>query len=137
MNPYDFKWTTFYESNSEFQYSDLGLNLTENELIICSTIINKNNYSILTTKQLYTNIDGYLQAENIFTSRIINYGEFKSNDSKGYTFGLVELENGQKFKYFIETGKASMIMIQGVKTMIRTTQMTNTQVDKLAIIWSK
>jgi hypothetical protein len=136
IKPYDFKWTTFYESNAEFK-SDFEFNLTENELIICSTIINKNNYSILTTKQLYTNIDGYLEAENIFTSTIINYGEFKSNDIKGYTFGLVQLENGQEFKYFIETGKASMVMIQGVKTLIRTTKMTATQVEKLAIIWSR
>lgn len=39
MKPYDFKWTKFYESNLDFPYQGLPLNLTEDELIICSTLI--------------------------------------------------------------------------------------------------
>jgi len=52
IKPYDFKWTKFYESNSDFLYSGLELNLLENELIICSTVMDANNYSILTTKNI-------------------------------------------------------------------------------------
>lgn len=34
IKSYEFKWTKFYESNSEFPYSGLHLGLAENELII-------------------------------------------------------------------------------------------------------
>lgn len=65
MKPYDFKWTNFYESNSDFHYSGLQLDLVENELIICSTIIDKDNFSILTTRRLFTSLDGQINIENI------------------------------------------------------------------------
>ena len=40
-------------------------------------------------------------------------------------------------KYFIETGKASMIMIYGVRSLIGIQQMSNSQVDKVSRIWDK
>ena len=65
MKPYDFKWTMFYESNSDFPYSGLHLDLTQDELIICSTFIDDDNYSILTTRQLVTKQNGQTQIGNI------------------------------------------------------------------------
>lgn len=119
MKPYDvFKWTKFYEVNSDFQYDGLNLNLTDNELIICSTIIDTDNFSILTTQKLITTENGIESSGNLINAKDKGYGDFKRyNDS--FTFGLVELENGTELKYFIETGKASMFMIQGVRTLIR------------------
>ncbi len=137
MKPYDFKWTNFYESNSDFQYSGLQLDLAENELIICSTIIDKDNFSILTTRRLFTNIDGQLSTENIQGATDKLYGDFKGYQDKAFTFGQVQLQNGNEIKYFIETGKASMIMIHGVRTLIGTAQMTNKQVDSVTRIWNK
>lgn len=58
MKPYDFKWTKFYDSNSAFPYSGLELDLIENELIICSTVIDSDNYSVLTTNKLITKENG-------------------------------------------------------------------------------
>jgi hypothetical protein len=125
MKPYDFRWTKFYESNSDFQYSALQLDLAENELIICSTIIDQDNFSILTTRRLFTSIDGQLSIENIQGATDKRYGDFKGYKDKGFTFGQVQLQDGNDIKYFIETGKASMIMIHGVRTLIGMTQMTD------------
>jgi hypothetical protein len=49
------------------------------------------------------------------------YGEFKSKTDM-YTLGDVELYTGEKLQYFVETGKASMIMINGVKTLVDITK---------------
>ena len=137
MKPYDFKWTNFYESNSDFHYSGLQLDLEENELIICSTIIDKDNFSILTTRRLLTSLDGQLCIENIQGATDKLYGDFKGYQDKDFTFGQVEVQNGNGIKYFIETGNASIIMIHGERTLIRSTQMTNEQVENVTRIWDK
>jgi hypothetical protein len=125
IKPYDFKWTKFYEVNTDFQYTELGINLAESELFICSTFIDKDNFSILTTRRLLTMRDGQLDSGNIQGATDNLYGDFKGYKTKDFTFGLVQLENGNELKYFIETGNASMIMIHGVRTLIGTTRMTN------------
>lgn len=122
MKPYDFKWTKFYESNTDFPYSGLQLNLVDNELIICSTVIDKDNFSILTTRRLLTNQEGQLSAENMQGAIDKLYGDFKGYKDQVVTFGQVQLQNGNELKYFIETGKASMVMIHGVRTLISVTQ---------------
>ncbi len=123
IKPYNFKWTKFYETNSDFSDTGFQIELDENELFICSTLIDKDNFSILTTRKLLTQHDGQLYSENIQGAIDKLYGDFKGYKNDDFTFGLVQLQNGNELKYFIETGKASMIMINGVRTLIRATQM--------------
>ncbi len=137
MKPYDFKWTKFYELNSDFPYSGLNLGLTENELIICSTVIDFENYSILTSQKLITSENGNERIGNLVNAKDKGYGDFKGYKDATLTFGLVELENGTELKYFIETGKASMIMIHGVRTLIRMQQMTEQNIENTIRNWSK
>ena len=135
FKPYDYKWTKFYESNSEFTYSGLKLELIEDELIICSTFIDSENYSILTTQKLITNENGIENTGNVIGATLKPYGDFKGIDGKALTFGIVQLENGTELKYFIETGKASMIMIHGIRTLIRTQQMTDKNIENVTRVW--
>ncbi|WP_196888265.1 hypothetical protein [Aureivirga sp. CE67] len=137
MKPYDFKWTKFYESNLDFHYEGLSLNLTEDELIICSTLIDGENYSVLTTQKLITVVEGRERAESLLGATDIGYGDFKEYKDIQVSFGFVKLENGDDLKYFIETGKASMIMIHGVRTLIRTQKMTNQNVENVTRIWNR
>jgi len=132
MNPYDFKWTKFYDCNSDLQYTypELQLDLVENELFICSTIIDIDNYSILTTQRLITKEKGIENVGNLTGATDKLYGDFIGHKGDSFTFGLVQLIRGADMKYFIETGKASMIMIHGVRTLIGTQQMTNSQIGK-------
>ena len=136
MKPYDFKWTKFYEADTDFPYTGLQLDLAENELFICSTFIDKENFSILTTRRLLTQLDGKLCSGNIQGATDKLYGDFKGYKDKEFTFGMVQLQNGNELKYFIETGKASMIMIHGVRTLIGTNEMTATQVDNIGRAWN-
>jgi hypothetical protein len=137
IKPYDFKWTNFYDTNTDFPYSALSLDLAENELIICSTVIDKDNFSILTTRQLMTKKEGQLNTGDIQAATDKLYGDFKGDKDKLITFGQVQLKNGNELKYFIETGHASMVMIHGVRTLIRTAQMTNQQIENVTRLWLK
>ena len=122
IKPYDFKWTKFYESNSDFHYSGLELDLTDDELIICTTIIDSDNFSILTTQRLITKEKGIENVGNLTNATDKLYGDFKGLEGDSFTIGFLQLDNGDDLKYFIETGKASMIMIHGVRTLIRMEQ---------------
>ena len=139
MKPYEFKWTKFYDSNSALQevYPELQLDLAENELVICSTIIDIDNYSILTTQRLITKEKGIENIGNLNGATDKLYGDFKGHKGDAFTFGLVQLISGVDMKYFVEIGKASMIMIYGVRTLIGTQQMSNPQVDKVSRIWDE
>jgi hypothetical protein len=137
MKPYDFKWTKFYDSNSDFSYQGLHLSLTNDELIICSTVIDAQNYSILTTQKLISMENGKERVGYLMGATDKGYGNFKGYKDDSVTHGLIELKNGDKLKYLIETGKASMIMIRGVRTLIRTQQMTNQNVNNVTRVWNK
>ncbi len=136
MKPYDFKWTQFYESNSDFYYKGL-INFLNDELIICSTIIDSDNYSILTTQRLLTCEKGIEQIADLTNAKNKIFGNFKGCENELITFGMVELPQGNTFKYFIETGKASMIMIYGLKTLIRTQELTDKNIENLTRVWTR
>lgn len=121
MKPYDFKWSTFYENDSKNLFKNYPFELHNDELIICSIIIGADNFSILTTKKLVTLQNGILSSGSLINSTDLFYGNFKS-ETQRFSLGSVELENGEILEYFIETGRASMIMIQGVRTMIQIQQ---------------
>jgi hypothetical protein len=90
--------------------------LTKNESSV--TIINEDNFSILNTRKLITLKNGRLSLGSCINATDKLNGKFKSK-TEDFSLGSVELENGEILEYFIETCKASMIMIQGVKTMIQ------------------
>jgi hypothetical protein len=140
MKPYDFKWTRFYNENADFKSSfpEIEIDLSDNELVVCSTVIDINNFSVLTTQKLATKEKGKFLSGNLNGATDKLYGDFKGvlkNDP--FTFGMVQLDNGNDFRYFIETGRASMVMIRGVRTRIQIGGMTNTQMDKVANIWTR
>lgn len=136
IKPYDFQWTKFYESNAEFPYSGLKLNLTENELIICSTVIDFENYSILTTQKLITVKDEVENIGSLINAEDNEYGDFKSQ-TEAFTFGSITLQNGSNLEYFVETGNASMIMIYGVRTLLRTQELTVQNIENLTRVWNR
>ena len=139
MKPYNFKWTKFYETNSDFYvlYPNILLDLSDSELIICSTVIDKDNFSVLTTRKLITNEKGSLKSGEMKEATDKLYGDFKGYKTESFTFGQIQLKDGPDLKYFVEVGKASMIMIHGVRTLINTQQMTDIQVDNVNKIWNR
>ena len=131
-----YKWAQFYEATDAFPYTSLPLQLEANELIICSLVLDTNNYSILTTRKLITNINGNEEIGSIKGASDKDYGRFKNNPDV-VTFGTISYENGKDLKYFIEIGNGSMVMIQGVKMAIRTNEMTAQNIANVTRVWAK
>jgi hypothetical protein len=122
MKPYDFKWTRFYEESADFKnsYQGIEIELSDNELVICSTVIDKDNFSVLTTQNITTKENGILSSGNLNGAIDKLYGNFKGIKNEPITFGLLQLSNGNEIRYFIETHRASMVMIYGIRTRIQT-----------------
>jgi hypothetical protein len=123
IKPYDFRWTQFYNSDpgSRLLFQSFPIEFAEDEFVICSTIIDPDNYSILTTRKLFTSHKGKIEWGSLVNAKNKWYGEFKSKTDL-YTLGEIELFTGEKLEYFVETGKASMIMISGVRTLVDITK---------------
>lgn len=136
MKPYDFKWTRLYEQPVDFRdlFPGIGIECSDGQLVICSTIIDHDNFSILTTQRLIIKEKGLLFSGSLNGAIDKQCGNFKDYKNEPLTFGLVRLYDGSELKYFIETGKASMVMIYGVRTIIRTGGTTNSQMNALIYV---
>jgi hypothetical protein len=121
IKPYNFKLTKLYEDDSKDHFVHFPFEIDEQELVICSTIIDHDNFSFLTTRKLITNNKGNLRSGSLINAKNKSYGGFKNKTSE-FTLGNVILENGENLNYFIEINTASMIMIQGLKTLIQIQQ---------------
>jgi hypothetical protein len=119
IKPYNFQWTQLYDSdfNTKLFFQNFPIDFEEEELIICSVIIDPDNYSILTTRKLVTNNKGNIKSGSLMNAKNKWCGEFK-NKTDQYTLGEVELAAGERLSYFVETDKASMVMIYGVNTLL-------------------
>lgn len=56
MAPFDFRWTEYYEDKKKFidRYAHMPVDFESSELPICSTIIDAEDWSVLTTRRLFT-----------------------------------------------------------------------------------
>jgi hypothetical protein len=121
IKPYDFKWSHFWETKSDFEnyYQGLVTNFEPEEIPICSTVLDSNNWSVLTTRRLITNKASQLTERNIGDAFQRFPGDFKGLRDKEITMGTLEFKDGRKMEYFVETGRASIIMVYGIQTRIQ------------------
>ncbi|MEP4091616.1 hypothetical protein [Reichenbachiella sp.] len=117
MEDANLKYTQIFKKIEEVNIDEVIL-ATE-EIPICSTILDKHNWSLLTTQRLITKKEGTILETDIETANNLKYGDFKGYQDKEITMGKVETSDGEELEYFIETGKTSMVMVQGVKTRIQ------------------
>jgi len=138
MKPYDFKWTRFYEENAEFRQSYAGIEIADGELVICSTVMDGDHFSVLTTRRLVTKENGLILSGNLDGAVDKLYGDFKGALEKTpFTFGAIRLGDGTDLRYYIEVGRASMVMIYGVRTWLRNSDKTDAQMDVISRAWTK
>lgn len=122
LKPYNFQWTKFYENNAAFKlaYPALDIILSKHKCVICSTVMDGDNFSILTTQKIITNENGTLSYGNIAGATSKSYGFFKRTpDNTPFTWGVVQWHDGSTLRYLVETGAASMVMIKGVGTILQ------------------
>lgn len=119
--PIDFEYSNLYEDDN-LNVSEIlndKLELEDSEELICSTIISESIWSFLTSRRIIT-LEGVGKVEHELiglTQR--NAGDFKGWSKQKYTKGFLQFDDGKIIPYFIETGKASMIMIYGINTVVK------------------
>ncbi len=115
--PISFDLTNVHESNTNLGEIEQLIELQQGEEIICSTFINESLWSIMSTRRIFT-LEGVRQEQHLL-DEIVKFdpGDFKGYAKQNYTKGFLQFGDGKIVPVFIETGRASMVMIYGVKTM--------------------
>lgn len=118
MKPFDFKYSEIYENDETILNEKVNneVNLEGGEELICSTIVNDTIWSVLTSRRIIT-LEGVGKIEHYLNGlKRRDAGDFKGYSKQEYTKGFLHFDDDKIIPYFIETGKASMIMIYGVNT---------------------
>lgn len=138
--PYEFRWTRFYENNSDFLHANPVFTVDkflEGELIIASTINDHDNYSILTTRRIISK-EGSVENVGYMTDVIRYRVPINSKLEKfDLVFGTIEFKNESVFNFLLEAGKASIIMVYGIRSMIWSHELTDAQMINLMRLWDK
>ena len=101
-----------------------------NELPIAMTYVDADNWTLLTTRNIVSNIKG--DTKQALVSKVVNWtwGDFKGYQEKPTTLGRLTLDDDTTLYVLTETGKASMIMIYGIMTLIGQETSTEEQINK-------
>ncbi|NAS31852.1 hypothetical protein GTQ40_12770 [Flavobacteriaceae bacterium R38] len=121
MKPFDFKYSDIYENDKTILNEHVNnlIKLEDGEELICSTIISDSIWSVLTSRRIIT-LEGVGKIEHYLSKlKRLDAGDFKGYSKQEYTKGFLHFNDDKIIPYFIETGKASMIMIYGVNTTIQ------------------
>lgn len=133
MKPIDYPLTKVFETQllaDIDQTISASFRQVENELPIALTHIDKTNWTLLTTRQIISNINGDIK--QALTKNVIQrkWNDFKGYKDKSATLGQLTLDDNSTLDIFIETGKASMIIIYGIMTLTGRETSTEEQIDK-------
>jgi len=118
---YDFSLTSFFEKElwHEFDNSiSVFSNVVEDELPVSMVSIDKNNFTLVTTRQILTCQGGIIRSAKPYNIISWEWNDLKGYTDNPFTCGHLTFSDKQVFEVFIETGKASMVMIYAIRTLI-------------------
>ena len=133
MKPIDYPLTKVFETELLGDIDETissAFRHLENELPIAITHVDKTNWTLLTTRQIISNING--DVKQTLTENVIQrkWNDFKGYKDKSTTLGQLTLVDNTTLDIIIETGKASMIIIYGIMTLTGKETSTAEQVTK-------
>ena len=118
IKPINFPLTTLFENDSIKLISD-QVHLLAGELLIMQTFMSSSDWTLITTRRIISSFDRIMQEVVPEKINSWNWGDFKGYVSKQTSIGELRLANGSSFRIHIETGKASMVIIYAVITLVR------------------
>jgi hypothetical protein len=122
VQPFDFHYTHLYDPASSASGPFPGLFTPDDgELLICATIINPDLWTLLTSRRIASCIENNMVQHTLSGALQTQWGDFKGAAKHAYTRGLIRFSDNQVIPVFIETGRASMVMIYGVSTVLQLT----------------
>jgi len=117
--PFDFSYARIHEFEDTIDNEKINveLNLESEERLVCSTIISDKIWTILTTRRIVSFEGVGIQQHLIKNIKEWDFGDFKGYSEQSYTKGFLHFADGKIVPFFIETGRASMVMIYGIRTL--------------------
>jgi len=117
--PFDFKYTKVNDDGELILPKELNeyIDLENDESIICLTIITDKIWTILSTKRIFSMEGIGLKTNNLKGIKKWDFGDFKGYSKQEYTKGFLYFDNDEIIPVFVQTGRASMVMIYGVMTI--------------------
>ena len=117
--PFDFSYTRIHETDDTIDNKKIkvDLSLESGERVICSTIVNDKIWTILTTRRIISFEGVGIRQHLIKSIKEWDAGDFKGYSGQSYTKGFLHFVDGKIVPIFIETGRASMVMIYGIRTL--------------------
>ncbi len=119
--PFDFLATRFFENELiDCIGSDMLIlfDVAGNELPIAMTYLDENNFTVVTTRQIISRQNGLIQTCKAEEVKYHGGGDFKGYGESAFTLEKHELFDGRFVDVFIETGRASMVMIYAIMTLV-------------------
>jgi hypothetical protein len=121
IKPIDFELTKIFETqvfseiyNNTFTLSDV----CEDELPISQTTIDQNNWTLITTRQIISCVAGITKITKAESVLKWEWNDFKGYSKTAFTIGQLQTFNDSNMDIFIETGRASMVTIYAIRTLI-------------------
>ena len=118
--PFDFKLTEVFTDDNNYNFPDSTLNeitLEAGEELICSTFVDEQTWTLLTTRRILTADGLSLDEHSIKGITKSNFGDYKDSVKQAHTKGFLFFKDGNVVPIFIETGRASTIMVTGITTI--------------------
>lgn len=89
----------------------------EGELPICSTVLDSERWTVLTTRRILTCEGSGVIQHSLPEMQRSEWGDFKGGSKQSYTKVSILFTDNTFIPVFIETGRASMVMIYGMETV--------------------
>ncbi|MEQ8415830.1 MAG: hypothetical protein RJQ09_11980 [Cyclobacteriaceae bacterium] len=116
--PFDFPYTSVYEDGEGIENTEVkkSVIVQDNECLICSTIIDEKIWTVLTTRRILSFEGVGLKQHLLLNINKWDFGDFKGYSKQTFTMGFLSFGDGDIIPVFVETGRASMVMIYGIMT---------------------
>ncbi len=117
IKPIDFPLTTVFGNGSARPVSN-QIDLLNGELPASQTFIDKSDWTLVATGRIINCFDGIVQETLTEKVSSPHWGHFKGYKNRPASIGEIKLNNCNTFNIHIEAGKASMIIIYSVMTLV-------------------
>lgn len=117
MKPIDFPITTIFDNELTGHLLN-QITFSEGEMPISQTYIDKSHWTLVTTRRIISCFNGHVQEIAANKVDSWNWGDFKGYKGGQSSIGRVCSDDGSILNIHIEAGKASMILIYSIMTLV-------------------
>jgi hypothetical protein len=118
IKPIDFSFASILETELAPKFSN-GLAVIDGELPVARTFIDKDNWTFVTTRSIIVCDQGKIHESLAGRIKSWYWGDFNVYKDDPVIMGGLKLDNGILLKVHIERGKASMITIYAIMTLVK------------------